>query len=45
MEVIDLILAFMEKGGDVLWLIAGLVFFMWMLIFERIWYFADVLVF
>ena len=40
MEVIDLILAFMEKGGDVLWLIAGLVFFMWMLIFERIWYFS-----
>ncbi len=40
MEVIDLILAFMEKGGNVLWLIAGLVFFMWMLIFERIWYFS-----
>ncbi|MEE4202718.1 MAG: MotA/TolQ/ExbB proton channel family protein [Halieaceae bacterium] len=40
MEVIDVILAFMEKGGNVLWLIAGLVFFMWMLIFERVWYFA-----
>ena len=40
MEVIDVILAFMEKGGNVLWLIAGLVFFMWMLIFERVWYFT-----
>jgi biopolymer transport protein ExbB len=40
MQVIDTILAFMEKGGDVLWLIAALVFFMWMLIFERVWYFS-----
>lgn len=30
---------FMEMGGDVLWLIAILLFFMWMLIFERVWYF------
>ena len=30
---------FMELGGNVLWLIAILLFFMWMLIFERIWYF------
>ena len=30
---------FMELGGTVLWLIAILLFFMWMLIFERIWYF------
>lgn len=37
---IETILAFMEKGGDVLWLIAALVFFMWTLIFERLWYFT-----
>jgi biopolymer transport protein ExbB len=30
---------FMEMGGNVLWLIAVLLFVMWMLIFERIWYF------
>ncbi len=30
---------FMEMGGDVLWLIAILLFLMWMLIFERVWYF------
>ncbi len=30
---------FMDQGGDVLWLIAALTFAMWMLIFERIWYF------
>jgi len=37
--IFDVVLAFMEKGGDVLWLIALLVFFMWTLIFERVWYF------
>ena len=30
----------MEAGGSVLWLIAVLVFFMWGMIFERIWYFS-----
>ena len=30
---------FMDMGGNVLWLIAILLFVMWMLIFERIWYF------
>ena len=30
---------FMDMGGDVLWLIAGLLFVMWMLIFERAYYF------
>jgi len=29
---------FMDMGGDVLWLIAVLLFFMWTLIFERVWY-------
>ena len=32
---------FMEAGGSVLWLIAILVFFMWSMIFERIWYFSH----
>ena len=31
----------MEAGGSVLWLIAILVFFMWAMIFERIWYFSH----
>ena len=30
---------FMDMGGNVLWLIAILLFFMWMLIFERVYYF------
>ncbi len=38
--VFEVILAFMDKGGNVLWLIALLVFFMWTLIFERLWYFS-----
>ena len=42
MELIDSILAFIEKGGNVLWLIAALVFVMWTLIFERLWYFMSV---
>lgn len=32
---------FMDMGGDVLWLIAALLFVMWMLIFERVWYFKT----
>jgi biopolymer transport protein ExbB len=32
---------FMDMGGDVLWLIAILLFLMWMLIFERVWYFKT----
>ena len=39
--VFEVILAFMDKGGNVLWLIALLVFFMWTLIFERLWYFSS----
>ncbi|MDO8860247.1 MotA/TolQ/ExbB proton channel family protein [Haliea sp. E1-2-M8] len=38
--IFDAVLAFMDKGGDVLWLIAILVFVMWTLIFERLWYFT-----
>ena len=32
---------FMEQGGTVLWLIAILVFCMWGMIFERIWYLSH----
>lgn len=40
--ITETILAFMDKGGDVLWLIAILVFVMWTLIFERFWFFTFV---
>ena len=33
----QVLLAFMEQGGEVLWLIAALLFVMWTLIFERVW--------
>ncbi|MFK7977364.1 MAG: MotA/TolQ/ExbB proton channel family protein [Halioglobus sp.] len=36
--LIEVLMGFMDKGGDVLWLIAALLLVMWMLIFERIWY-------
>ena len=36
--IIEVLLGFMDKGGDVLWIIAGLLFIMWTLIFERVWY-------
>lgn len=36
--VTEILLAFMEKGGEVLWLIAALLLVMWTLIFERVWY-------
>ena len=32
---------FMDMGGDVLWMIAILLFLMWTLIFERVWYFSS----
>jgi len=37
-EMTDILLGFMTMGGNVLWLIAALVFVMWVLIFERVWY-------
>jgi biopolymer transport protein ExbB len=37
-DMTDILLSFMTKGGDVLWLIAALTFVMWVLIFERVWY-------
>lgn len=33
----------MESGGNVLWLIAAITFFMWTLVFERFWYFKFTL--
>jgi biopolymer transport protein ExbB len=35
------VISFMDQGGDVLWLIAGLTFLMWTMIFERLWYFQS----
>ena len=40
-EAISSMRDFMEAGGSVLWLIAILVFFMWGMIFERIWYLSH----
>ena len=40
-EAFSSIRDFMEQGGSVLWLIAVLVFFMWGMIFERIWYLSH----
>tara|TARA_Y100001970_G_scaffold288855_1_gene417392 strand:- start:67478 stop:68002 length:525 start_codon:yes stop_codon:yes gene_type:complete len=37
----DALFAFMQRGGDVLYLIGLLAFFMWFLIFERLWYFYS----
>ena len=39
MNASEALSSFMDLGGNVLWLIAILLFFMWMLIFERVWYF------
>ena len=37
-DMTETLLGFMDKGGDVLWMIAVLLFMMWILIFERVWY-------
>ncbi len=34
----EALMGFMDKGGDVLWMIAALLFVMWLLIFERVCY-------
>ena len=39
-EAFDAIRQFMERGGDVLFLILAVTFIMWVLIVERLWYFA-----
>ena len=38
MEVFIAIRTFLEAGGNVLYLIAAATFFMWALIFERVWF-------
>ena len=40
-EALEAIRDFMELGGDVLWAILFITFFMWMLIIERFWYFRT----
>lgn len=40
-EVLTQLRGFMSAGGNVLWIIAGLVFVMWSLAFERLWYFKS----
>ncbi len=39
-EAFDAIRAFMERGGDVLYLILVVTFVMWVLIVERIWFYS-----
>ncbi|RYV02245.1 MotA/TolQ/ExbB proton channel family protein [Shewanella sp. OPT22] len=38
MDVWDSVRGFMAAGGDVLWLVAGVLFLMWVLMLERYWY-------
>ncbi|MGJ8687227.1 MAG: MotA/TolQ/ExbB proton channel family protein [Spongiibacteraceae bacterium] len=38
-EWAEIIRRFMDAGGDVLWLIAGITFLMWTLAIERLWYY------
>ena len=37
----EAIARFMEMGGNVLWAVAVALFFLWMLFFERLWYFRS----
>ncbi len=39
-ELYDTVSRFFEAGGDVLWVIAVALVFMWTLIIERLWYFS-----
>lgn len=41
-EAYESIVAFMERGGDVLFMILVVTFLMWMLIIERLWFFRAV---
>jgi len=38
LDLLDAISSFMERGGPVLWVIAGLLLVKWSLVFERVWY-------
>ncbi len=42
LEAYEAIVRFMERGGDVLFLVLIVTFLMWMLIIERLWYFRAV---
>lgn len=39
-DLFDAVSRFMEAGGDVLWVIAFALIFMWTMIVERLWYFT-----
>jgi biopolymer transport protein ExbB len=41
-DAIELVRAFLERGGNVLLAIGGVTFLMWMLMLERLWYFWRV---
>ncbi|WP_153915500.1 MotA/TolQ/ExbB proton channel family protein [Shewanella sp. TC10] len=38
MDVWDSVRGFMATGGDILWLVAAVLFLMWVLMLERFWY-------
>jgi biopolymer transport protein ExbB len=40
-EIVILLLDFMHKGGEVMWLIALLAVLLWTLVFERLWYLSS----
>lgn len=42
LEAYEAIVRFMERGGDVLFLVMIVTFLMWMLIIERLWYFRAI---
>ena len=42
LEAYEAIIRFMERGGDVLFLVLIVTFLMWMLIIERLWYFRAI---
>ena len=42
LEAYEAIVRFMERGGDVLFLVMIVTFLMWVLIIERLWYFRAV---
>ncbi len=42
LEAYEAISRFMERGGDVLFLVLIVTFLMWMLIIERLWYFRAI---
>lgn len=40
-EILILLLDFMQKGGEVMWLIALLALLLWTLVLERLWYLSS----